>query len=153
MVLFRLSWLIFLNYTRSTWFLHSSIIEANHPGTRQNHIKARSTSIMSTPESSRRDHPNTYVVQDHSNEAERTRLRFQDQMLTTSMGGVLSEQPDPTRFQRILDVGCGTGVWLIEAARTYPEMSLLVGVDISRHMIEYASSLSEQQQVSERVQF
>lgn len=108
---------------------------------------------MSIPGLPRRDHPSTYVVQDRSNKEELTRLCLQDQMLTTSMGGVLSEQADPTSIQRVLDVGCGTGVWLIEAAKTYATMSLLVGVDISRHMIEYASEQARKQQVSERVEF
>lgn len=108
---------------------------------------------MSTPGNPRRDYPSTYVVQDRSNEEELTRLRFQDQMLTASMGGVLSEQPDPSSIQRMLDVGCGPGAWLLEAAKTYPTMSLLAGVDISRKMIEYASNQAQEQQVSDRVEF
>jgi SAM-dependent methyltransferase len=64
---------------------------------------------------------------------------------------VLPEQPDPTIFRRVLDVGCGTGGWLIEAARTYPSMSMLVGVDVSSKMVEYAQA--EARQVSDRVQF
>ena len=67
-------------------------------------------------ESSRRELPNTYFVQDRSNEDEFARLRVLDRMLTTGMGGVLPEQPDPTRFKRVLDVGCGAGGWLIETA-------------------------------------
>src|SRR5713101_8679776 len=81
------------------------------------------------------DNPNTYFVQDRANRKELTRLAVQDQMLTAGMGGVLPEQADPTLFRRMLDVGCGTGGWLIEAAQTYPTMSL-VGIDISRNMIE-----------------
>ena len=77
------------------------------------------------------EQPSTYFVQDRSNKAERERVTLQDQMLTQSMGGVLPEQPDPTAFHNILDVGCGTGCWLIEAAKTYPEVKRLVGVDIS----------------------
>lgn len=109
---------------------------------------------MSTPPTDpRREHPSTYFVQDRSNEEELTRLQIQDQILTAGMGGVLPEQPDSTIFQRVLDVGCGTGGWLIEAARTYPAMTQLVGVDVSSRMLEYARAQAEAQQVSDRVQF
>jgi ubiquinone/menaquinone biosynthesis C-methylase UbiE len=108
---------------------------------------------MSSQTDPRREHPSTYFVQDRSNEDELARLRLQDQMTTMSMGGVLPEQPDPAIFQRVLDVGCGTGDWLIEAAKTYPGMSLLVGVDISSKMVEYAQAQAEAQRVSDRVRF
>jgi ubiquinone/menaquinone biosynthesis C-methylase UbiE len=108
---------------------------------------------MSTPTNPRRDLSSTYFVEDRSNKEELHRLQIQDQMVTTSMGGVLPEQPDPTIFQRVLDVGCGTGGWLIEAAKTYSTMSLLVGVDVSERMIAYAQAQAEAQQVSDRVQF
>src|SRR5216684_8579587 len=118
-------------------------------------VKAKSKEhcAMSTHDNQRREHPSTYFVQDRSNEEELTRLQIQDQMITAGMGGVLPEQPDPTRFQRVLDVGCGTGGWLIEAAKTYPAMSLLVGADVSSRMVEYARTQAEAQQVSDRVQF
>jgi ubiquinone/menaquinone biosynthesis C-methylase UbiE len=70
-----------------------------------------------------------------------------------SMAGVLSEQDDPARYQRVLDVGCGTGTWLIETARTYPQMKWLVGVDVSRTFVEYARAQAEAAQVSDRVEF
>ena len=109
---------------------------------------------MSTPPTDpRREHPSTYFVQDRSNEEELNRLQIQDQMITAGMGGVLPEQPDPAIFRRVVDVGCGTGGWLIEAARTYPAMSLLVGVDVSSRMLEYARARAKAQQVSDRVQF
>jgi ubiquinone/menaquinone biosynthesis C-methylase UbiE len=82
-----------------------------------------------------------------------TRLQIQDQMITSMMGGVLPEQPNPTRFQRVLDVGCGTGGWLIEVAKTYPTISLLIGADISAKMLAYARSQAEEQQVNDRVEF
>jgi hypothetical protein len=97
---------------------------------------------MSTPTNPGQEHPSTYWVQDRSDEEELTRLRLQDQMLTADMGGVLSEQPDPAVYRRVLDVSCGTGGWLIEAAKTYPSMSLLVGlknflifIDVHRHFL------------------
>jgi ubiquinone/menaquinone biosynthesis C-methylase UbiE len=108
---------------------------------------------MTTPTDPRKEHPSTYFVQDRSNQEELTRLQLQDQMLTTGMGGVLPEQPDPTIFQRVLDVGCGTGGWLVETAKAYPSLSLLVGVDVSSKMLEYARSQAEAQQESRRVQF
>ena len=100
-----------------------------------------------------KDNPSTYWVQDRSNKEEMARLHTQDQMVTAGMGGVLPEQSDPTRFQSILDVGCGTGNWLIEAARTYPSMSRLVGVDISERMIKYAREQAKTQRMDERVEF
>ena len=108
---------------------------------------------MSTPTNRRREHPSTYFVPDRSSEEELTRLQLQDQLVTAGVGGVLPEQPDPAIFRRVLDVGCGTGGWLIEAARTYPSLNLLVGVDVSSKMIEYAQAQAEAQEVSDRVEF
>ncbi|HEY7418392.1 MAG TPA: class I SAM-dependent methyltransferase [Ktedonobacteraceae bacterium] len=100
-----------------------------------------------------REHPSTYMVQDRDNQEELTRLQLQDQMLTTSMGGVLPEQPDPTTFKRILDIGCGTGGWLIETAKTYPDVIQLCGVDINSKMLNYARAQAEANQVSDRIEF
>ncbi len=108
---------------------------------------------MSTPTNRRPEPPSTYFVEDRSSEGELSRLQLQDHMLTTGMGGVLPEQPDPAIFERVLDIGCGTGSWLIETARTYPTISLLMGVDVSGKMIKYARAQAEARQVSERVQF
>lgn len=42
------------------------------------------------------------------------RRAIQDQMVPTAMGGVLPEQSDSAAFRRVLDVGSGSGNWLIE---------------------------------------
>jgi ubiquinone/menaquinone biosynthesis C-methylase UbiE len=105
------------------------------------------------PSDAHRELQSTYFVQDKSNQDEVTRVRIQDQMITSMMGGVLPEQPDPTKFERVLDVGCGTGGWLIEVARTYPSIKRLVGVDISKRMVDYARELAKEQQVDDRVEF
>ena len=76
------------------------------------------------------DNPSTYFVQDRKNTKELTRLKIQDHMLTVGMGGVLPEQPDPTTFHDVLDVGCGTGGWITEVAKTYSEVAC-TGMDIS----------------------
>lgn len=107
---------------------------------------------MSTSEP-QREHPSTYFVQDRSNVDELTRLKIQDHLVTTSMGGPLIEQEDPARFRRVLDVACGTGGWLLEVARTYPDISLLIGVDVSGRMLEYARTQAEEQGMTERVEF
>ncbi len=94
----------------------------------------------------------TYFVQDRESLEELERLKIQGQLLTSSMGGVLPEQPDPHIFQRVLDIGCGAGDWVIETARTYPDTSL-VGIDISSRMITYARQEANAQGVTDRVEF
>jgi ubiquinone/menaquinone biosynthesis C-methylase UbiE len=108
---------------------------------------------MSHPTDPHREHPSTYFVQDRLKKEELIRLTIQDQLITTGMGGVLPEQPDPTRFHRVLDVGCGSGGWLIETAKTYPTIALLVGVDVSSKMVEYARAQATASRVDDRVQF
>lgn len=105
---------------------------------------------MALPE--KREHPSTYVVEDRSNKEELKRLMIQDEMLTKGMGGVFPEQTNPMRFHRVLDIGCGSGSWVIEAARTYPAIALF-GIDISQRMIEYAREQGRVQGVGERVEF
>lgn len=74
-------------------------------------------------------------------------------MITAGMGGVLSGQVNLTHLKHLLDVGCGTGGWLIETAKTYPTIPQLTGVDISHKMIEYAREQANIQQVHDRVTF
>jgi len=108
---------------------------------------------MPIPPEPKREHPSTYFVQDRSNQEELERLQIQDHLYTAGMGGVLPEQPDPTAFPRVLDVGCGTGGWLIELAQTTPTCKVLVGVDVSFTFVEYARAQAEAAQVSDRVAF
>jgi ubiquinone/menaquinone biosynthesis C-methylase UbiE len=99
------------------------------------------------------EHPSTYVVQDRSNQQELARLTIQDRLVTTVMGGVLPEQPDSAKFERVLDVGCGPGNWLLDMATAHPESSLLIGVDISGKMVEYAREQAAAQNLNARVEF
>jgi ubiquinone/menaquinone biosynthesis C-methylase UbiE len=101
----------------------------------------------------KREHPSTYFVQDRSNEEELRRLHLQDAMLTTSMGGVLPEQPDPASFHRVLDVGCGTGGWLIEVAQAYPTIQTVMGIDVSARMVAFAREQAHAAGVGDRVTF
>ena len=100
-----------------------------------------------------REQPSTYVVQDRSNEEEMVRLEIQDKMVTAGVGGVLPELTDHSCLQRVLDVGCGTGGWLIETAKTYPTIEKLVGVDISAKMVEHARTQAERLGLDGRVEF
>ena len=97
-------------------------------------------------------HSDTYFVQNRQNEDELMRLAGQDRLVTASMGGVLAEQTDLGAFRRVLDVACGSGGWLIEAAQTYPEMSL-VGIDVNPRMIEYARAQAVAHHVEDRAEF
>ncbi len=108
---------------------------------------------MSTPTDPRHEIGGTYFVQNRENLEELRRLQIQDQMLTTSMGGALPEQPNPGRFRRVLDIGCGAGAWLIEMAKIFPSIERLVGIDVNRQMIATAQQEAQAQQVSDRVQF
>lgn len=108
---------------------------------------------MSTKPDPRHEHSSTYIVQDRANEEEMQRLYVQDQMMNTGMGGILPEQGEPARFHRVLDVGCGTGGWLIELAKAYPQASHLVGIDVNRNAIQFARSQAEAQGVGDRVEF
>jgi ubiquinone/menaquinone biosynthesis C-methylase UbiE len=100
-----------------------------------------------------REQESTYFVQDRANLQEMKRLEIQDKMANIGMGGVLPELTDHSRLQRVLDVGCGTGCWLMETARTYPTIEKLVGIDISDKMIAYARAQAQVQQLDGRVQF
>lgn len=108
---------------------------------------------MPTPAEPRREHPSTYIVQNRSSEEELTRLQIQDRVVTRGMGGVLAEQSNIEALQRVLDVGCGTGGWLLDVAQAYPTLTLLNGVDVSLQMVEYARQQASEQQVSDRVEF
>ena len=99
------------------------------------------------------EHPSTYIVQDRSNEEELIRLDEQDRLITQLMGGLLPEHEEPGRLQRVLDVGCGPGGWLIDLAKAYPDISTLAGIDISGRMITYARMQAQIAQINERVDF
>ena len=100
-----------------------------------------------------REQASTYFVLERSNLEEMHRLEIQDKMMTTSMGGVLKGVSDPASLTRVLDVGCGTGGWLMETAKTYPTIEKLIGVDICDKIISYARVQAEAQQLDDRVGF
>src|SRR5713101_4899190 len=98
------------------------------------------------------DNPSQYVVEDRSSNPEMIRLMIQDSLMTTGMGGPLAEQPDPASLRRVLDIGCGPGGWILEAADRYHHMEL-TGIDISWRMIEYARAQAQSRGLTDGVEF
>lgn len=82
----------------------------------------------------------TYFI-DIESGAETARLIQQAYLLTNQLGGLFPEKfalPDASTHA-ILDVACGPGLWALDAAYTYPEISV-VGVDINETMVKYANA-------------
>src|SRR2546428_5382997 len=98
------------------------------------------------------DNPSQYFVEDRSHDADMVRLMIQDRLMTAGMGGPLSEQADPASLHHVLDIGCGPGGWILEAARLYPHMEL-TGIDISWRMIEYARAEAQARKITDGVEF
>jgi ubiquinone/menaquinone biosynthesis C-methylase UbiE len=98
------------------------------------------------------DNPSQYIVEDRSSNAEMIRLMIQDSLFTMGMGGPLAEQPDPASLHRVLDIGCGPGGWILEAAFRYHHMAF-TGIDISWRMIEYARAEAQARGLTDGVEF
>lgn len=81
-----------------------------------------------------------------------TSLKQLERLATFYLGGLLPEQPDPTAFQRVLDIGCGSGTWAVDAALLSPTMSL-VGIDIDEYLVQTARTEAETAHVDDRVTF
>jgi ubiquinone/menaquinone biosynthesis C-methylase UbiE len=88
----------------------------------------------------------TYVFNPES-PTEMARLINQDHMLTQSMGGPFSGLPDISSLHNILDLGCGSGGWVLDAASALPDAKVK-GVDISHIMVDYANAHAQTQQLS-----
>lgn len=77
----------------------------------------------------------SYVV-DAENVAEMARLIRQARTLSDHFH-LLPESLAVAPGERILDVGCGPGEWVVAMARRFPD-SRVTGIDISERMIDYA---------------
>ncbi len=60
-------------------------------------------------------------------------------------------QADKLKSKRILDVGCGSGRYAVEAARKGAQH--VFGIDLSAEMLKIAASHAKEQNVSERCKF
>ncbi|QBD83087.1 class I SAM-dependent methyltransferase [Ktedonosporobacter rubrisoli] len=90
---------------------------------------------------------NTYFL-DAESPAEMARLVNLGRITTQAMGGALVGLEEETQdWQRVLDLGCGPGGWVLDVA--YAHQSLEVaGVDISQTMIKYANARAKSQGLS-----
>jgi ubiquinone/menaquinone biosynthesis C-methylase UbiE len=81
---------------------------------------------------------------DAESASEMARLIHQDMIMTRKMGGPLAEQVDPSSFSHILDIGCGSGGWVLDVAFANPD-SEVAGIDISKTLIDYANTRARSQ--------
>ncbi|KAK5659504.1 hypothetical protein OQA88_705 [Cercophora sp. LCS_1] len=65
-----------------------------------------------------------------NDEGETERLDFQHHIFLLSFDDKLHLAPLPEKLNRVLDIGCGTGVWSIDFADEHPEAHV-TGVDLS----------------------
>lgn len=100
---------------------------------------------MPTTRDSSQSDENTYFI-DTESAAEMARLLGQDVLVTKLMGGLFSERPDFAGIHSVLDIGCGPGGWAIEVAFAHPDIDV-IGIDISRTMIDYANSRAQVQEL------
>lgn len=70
------------------------------------------------------------------------RLQMQDRFLTHLQMG-LDYGEELSKIHTALDIGCGPGSWSLELAQRAPHIEQIVGIDISRTMIAYATSQAE----------
>lgn len=88
---------------------------------------------------------NTYYT-DPESAPETVRLRKQDHLLTDAMGGLFQASIDLSQIHDIIDLACGPGGWVFDVAYNHPKKQV-VGVDVSRTLIEYARSEAKVQRL------
>jgi ubiquinone/menaquinone biosynthesis C-methylase UbiE len=88
----------------------------------------------------------TYIF-DPESSAELARLINQDRLVTAAMGGALVGLPPLPKKAQVLDLACGPGGWVLDAAFERQDCEI-AGVDISSAMIEYANARARTQQRS-----
>ena len=84
-----------------------------------------------------------YVI-DSDQATELARLIEQSKLFTRAMGGLFPEELDLSHVERVLDLACGPGDWVLDVAFDLPEAEV-AGVDINRSMIDYAHARARSQ--------
>ncbi len=84
------------------------------------------------------EHESTYFM-DAESGAETARLLFQDRLITQSLGGIFPDVSPTFITNRVLDLACGPGGWVLDVAHAYQKVEV-VGVDISQKTIKHAKA-------------
>jgi len=87
----------------------------------------------------------TYIFDPESG-TEMVRLTKQHRIVTKQMGGLFPQEVDLAAIQRVLDLACGPGGWVLDVAFAYPKIEV-VGVDISQAMTSYARAQAQVQRL------
>src|SRR5258708_19556363 len=83
----------------------------------------------------------TYIFDPESG-TEMVRLTKQHRIVTRYMGGLFPEEVDLSAVQRVIDLACAPGGWVLDVAFAYPKIEV-VGVDISQAMTSYARAQTQ----------
>ena len=89
---------------------------------------------------------NGYVL-DPESPTEMARLISLDRFMTQGMGGPLVGVDDLSSINKVLDMACGPGGWVLDVAFEHPNIEV-TGVDISKIMTDYASARAHTQRLS-----
>jgi ubiquinone/menaquinone biosynthesis C-methylase UbiE len=87
---------------------------------------------------------NGYVL-DPESPTEMARLINLDRFMTKGMGGPLVGVDNLSPMQKVLDIACGPGGWVLDVAFERPDAEI-TGIDISKIMIDYANARARTQQ-------
>jgi len=98
--------------------------------------------MTTNPEPSQRD--SSYFIEESGTEL--ARLLERERFFSRILGGSLPEHADQAAFlapfQRVLDIACGSGGWVLELAQRYPHLQV-EGVDIDARAIRYATAQAQ----------
>ena len=78
------------------------------------------------------------------NATEMARLMNLHHVLAREMGGLFPKHVDLSNVHHVLDLACGSGGWVLDAAFEYPKVDV-TGLDISPAMVKYAFALAQAQ--------
>jgi SAM-dependent methyltransferase len=91
-------------------------------------------------------HENSYIF-DPESAPEMARLINQARFINRGMGGPLAGLPELPADAQVVDLGCGPGGWVLDAAFARPDIKVR-GVDISQIMVKYANARARTQKLS-----